>query len=158
MFRPKGQTRLEPPRVGGEIDGEPAVRAFAADRPRDFAPDRIDSRNIVELHPGRHRDVDFYELGAAHLGDIACVGLEAVAFQDVVHHATDVGVEFGWRDQQDLGQRLAHGADGHEDQADRERRQDDRIGVGREMGVARALQRPRHREGQQQRRGDGSRH
>src|SRR6266550_5101849 len=95
---------LKPPRVGGEVDGEPALRAFTTDRLGDFAADGVDSGDVVEPHAGRNRNVDFDELRTPDLGDVARIGLEAVAGDDRVHDASDMGVELGRRDQQYLAQ------------------------------------------------------
>src|SRR5437868_13720528 len=91
---PQGEvvTELKPLRVGGEVDGEPALRAFTTDRLGDFAADGVDSGDVVEPHAGRNRNVDFDELRSPDLGDVARIGLEAMAGDDRVHDASDMGV------------------------------------------------------------------
>src|SRR3981189_3585352 len=90
------RARLEPPRVGGEVDGEPALRALAADRLGDRATDRVDGGDVAELHAGRNGKVDLDELGTSDLGDIARVGLEAVAGDDGIHDAPHLGGAPAW--------------------------------------------------------------
>src|SRR3977135_893331 len=102
-----GKRRLEPPWVGGEVDGEPALRALAADRLGDLTTDRVDSGDVTELHAGGNGKVNLDELGASDLGDIARVGLETVAGDDGIHDAPDMRVELRRGDQQDFLQRFA---------------------------------------------------
>src|SRR3990170_5199347 len=87
---PDWRPTSKPAGVGGEIDGEPALRTLAAQRIGDLAPDRVDLGHIVEPHALRHRDVDLDELGAADLGGVAGVGLEAAAGYHAVHDAANL--------------------------------------------------------------------
>src|SRR5689334_24940647 len=61
---------LEPVRIGGEVDGEPAVGAFSAQRLGNLAADCVGGGDTVDRPSGIHRDMDLDELRAPDFGDV----------------------------------------------------------------------------------------